>query len=226
MVDNNFEEKGIRLIWKLWCGRQQIQSLVESINAFIKATIEGAAHESTYRLLTEICFQEIAGNRAPSERQKHLHEILLLKSEIRELAQKGKKLASPLAKWVAYFHNPDIVDKDSAWVVVPARNYALQKRPNKPLYVSQILANLRHGYPHLELAASGEIRNVEKSNEGYPELVRDALPPGFSYTEDDVGRILPINLSILDEQSRQGFVTKDKLNSMELVWRPRLNLMS
>jgi hypothetical protein len=227
MADDQFSEESIGRLWKLWCGRQPIQSLLEAIATFIKKTIGGTAHESTYRLLTEICFQAIAAaNRAPSERQKHLHEILQLKSEIKELAQNGKKLASPLAKWVAYFHSPDIVDKDSAWVVVAGRNYALQKRPNKPLYVSQIFANLRHGYPHLELAASSEIRNVEKSNQGYPELVRDKLPPGFSYTEDDIEQIMPINLWILSEQSRESFVTKDQLNSMELVWRPRLNLMT
>lgn len=226
LAETGFEQKDIGRLWKLWCGRQQTQLLLDAINAFIKETVEGTAHETTYRLLTEICFQEIAANRAPSERQKHLHEILQLKGEVRELAQKGKKLASPLAKWVAYFHNPEIVDKESAWVVVAGRNYALPKRPNKPLYVSQIFANLRHGYPHLELAASGEIRNVEKSNEGYPELVRDKLPLGFSYTEDDIEQILPVNLSILGEQSKESFVAKDKLNSMELVWRPRLNLMS
>lgn len=225
LVEVGFSEKDIGRLWKVWCARQKTELILEAVDAFIKETKEETTYENIYRLFADIGCREIA-SRAPSEREKHLHQLQHWKIEIRELAQKGKKLASPLAKWVAYFQNPEIVEKDSAWVVIAGKDYALPKRPNKPLYVSQIFANIRQCYPHFELAASGEIRHVERSNEGHDELVRDKLPPGFSYTEDEIKRILPVNLRILSEQSSESFVTKEKLNSLKLVWRPRLNLMS
>lgn len=227
LIDLGYKENDIGRVWEIWCSQQKGEDIFIAVSDFIEQAKDGTTNENAYRLFTELSFREIA-SRPPIERDKHLQQIKQLKNEVVELAKRGRKLASLLSKWIAFFYNPEIVNKESAWIVVTGKsNYALPKRPNKPLYVGQIFAKIRNGYPHLELAAADELRHVHNSSEGHPELVRDSLPSGFSYTEEDSKLILPVNLEIRSEEPQSAnFVSKDKLKSLKLVWRPRLNLTS
>jgi hypothetical protein len=231
LTELGYKESDIGRIWGLWCGQKETQTIMDlfvSIDHFIEQIKDSTIHENLFRLLAEISLKEIAVNRPPAERDMHSQQIKQLKNKVIELAQKGRKLAGVISKWVAYFYNPDIIDKGSAWIVVTGNyNYAIQKRPNEPLTVAQIFAKLCNSYPHLELSASHELQHTQKSDEGHPELVRDRLRSGFSYTEEDSRFISPVNLKIWSDQlQEESFVSKDKLNTLKLVWRPRLDLMS
>jgi Cdc6-like AAA superfamily ATPase len=216
-----YGEDELRRIWSFWCKRQKSPDLLVTIQSLINQIKIEANLEKVCSILFDECLGEI-GNRPPAERLKYFIQINQLKKAVSELARQGLfQSANKLVKWIAYFYSPDIVNKEGNWLVDRKGNFALPKKPNDPLLVTQIFANIRSVYPKFDIAAVGEIRSLAMPEEGYVELVRDRFPSDFSYSEE----IMPGILQTWNGRTgTEDSIPKDKIRSLKIAWRPRLNL--
>jgi hypothetical protein len=227
LLELDFSEDELQRIWSLWCSERTGETLSLMIDKFLDDAAGDTIYESGYGVLAATSLKEIVLNKPPAERTQYLPRIQNWANTTRQLAQRGKVLAAArMVKWIAFAYGPELVNRESEWVISSDRVSALTTKSNPPADIQEAFRKIRSvvdksGKVRFSLPSISELKSIPDSLRGSGELVRDKLGEDFQYSvEVDRKWLLVLN------GNQQQPVTAEQFASQKFAWRLRLRMDS
>lgn len=227
LIELDLPEDELQRIWSLWCLGKPFETLSVIIEKFLKDAGSETTHEIAYGVIAATSLKEIVLNKRPAERKQYLPLIQKWADITNRLAHCGKVLAAArMVKWIAFAYGPELVNRESEWLISSDRVSAFTTTSNPPAHIQEIFRKIRtvvdsSGKVRFSLPSIHELSMVRGSREGSVELVRDKLGESFQYSvEVDRKWLVVLN------GNKQEPVTTEQFVSQKFAWRLRLRMDS
>ena len=227
LLELDLPEEELQRIWSLWSSEKTDETLSVLIEKFLKNAGSETTREIAFGVLAATSLREIVLSKPPAKRKEYLHEVQRCADITKLLTQSGGIFAAArMVKWIAFAWAPELVDRESEWLISSDRVSAFMTKPNSPALIQEIFGKIssavdKSGNVRFSLPSISELSTIQSSQLGAGELVRDKLGENFQYSgEIDRKWLLVWN------GNRQEPVTTEQFASKKFAWRLRLRVDS